>query len=195
MVTRSAPGPRFDRAFALARDLHAKQVRKGTTIPYVAHLMGVASLVLEDGGDEDEAIAALLHDAVEDQGGRETLDRIRGLFGSRVADIVEACSDTDQVPKPPWRERKEAYIEHLRDPDLPPGTLRVSLADKLHNARSILFDLGAGRDVYSRFNAPQQEQQWYHDALATAFVERTDSPMAIELRRVVDELNAQTTAR
>ena len=110
-----SPGKRFDRAFALARELHAHQLRKGTSIPYVAHLMGVASLVLEDGGEEDEAIAALLHDAVEDQGGPPTLGRIRQLFGRRVADIVEACSDTDETPKPPWRRRKEDYIAHLHD--------------------------------------------------------------------------------
>ena len=127
--------------------------------------MGVASLVLEDGGYEDEAIAALLHDAVEDQGGARTLGQIRQLFGRRVADIVQACSDTDETPKPPWRQRKEDYIAHLHDPALPPGTLRVSLADKLHNARAILFDLRAGHDVYSRFSAPRADQLWYYDAL------------------------------
>jgi hypothetical protein len=181
-------GPRFDRAFALARELHARHRRKGTDIPYLAHLMGVASLVLEDGGDEDEAIAALLHDAVEDQGGARTLGRIRQLFGGCVADIVEACSDTDETPKPPWRERKESYIAHLHDPGVPQGTLRVSLADKLHNARAILFDLRAGQDVYSRFNAPREQQQWYYDALAETFAELTDSPMVAELRVIVDEL-------
>lgn len=98
--------PRFDRALALARELHRDQLRKGTTIPYLAHLMGVASLVIEDGGDEDQAIAALLHDAVEDQGGGPTLGRIRQQFGERVAAIVKACSDTDEQPKPPWRARK-----------------------------------------------------------------------------------------
>src|SRR5881227_2703625 len=99
---------RFDQAVTFARRLHAEQHRKGTEIPYLAHLLAVSALVIEDGGDEDEAIAALLHDAVEDQGGQPTLDRIRRLFGDRVAAIVEACSDTDVVPKPPWRERKEA---------------------------------------------------------------------------------------
>ena len=132
----------------------------------------------------------MLHDAVEDQGGARTLGQIRQLFGTRVADIVEACSDTDETPKPPWRRRKEDYIAHLHDPELPPGTLRVSLADKLHNARAILFDLRAGQDVYSRFSAPHDQQQWYYDALATAFAELTDSPMVAELRRVVDELDA-----
>ena len=184
-------GPRFDRAFALARELHAAQARKETELPYISHLMGVASLVLEDGGDEDEAIAALLHDAVEDQGGQQTLRRIRQLFGERVARVVAACSDTEVTPKPPWRERKEAYIAHLRDPELPAGALRVSLADKLHNARAILFDLHAGRDVFARFSAGREDQRWYYDALAKTFADRSDSPMAPELRRVVDELFAQ----
>jgi HD domain len=183
-------GPRFDHAFALTRELHADQSRKGTQIPYIAHLMGVASLVLEDGGDEDEAIAALLHDAVEDQGDKKPLRRIRHQFGPRVASIVSACSDTDVVPKPPWRERKEAYIAHLRDTVLPVGTLRVSLADKLHNARAILFDLRAGHDVFDRFNAGRADQHWYYDELATAFTDLTDSPMAAELRRVVDEIRS-----
>lgn len=185
-------GPRFDRAFALARELHATQLRKDTEIPYISHLIGVASLVLDDGGTEDEAIAALLHDAVEDQGGQRTLKRIQQQFGKDVADIVAACSDTDVSPKPPWRERKEAYIAHLRQPGLPKGTLRVSLADKLHNARAILFDLRAGHDVFARFNAGRDDQHWYYDVLATAFTDLTESPMAAELRRVVDELVCMT---
>ena len=153
--------------------------------------MGVASLVLEDGGDEDEAVAALLHDAVEDQGGQQTLTRIAGLFGDRVAGIVAACSDTDATPKPPWRERKEAYIAHLRDPELPAGALRVSLADKLHNARAMLFDQRAGHDVFARFSAGRADQHWYYDALAATFGDLSDSPMVAELRRVVDELFAE----
>jgi hypothetical protein len=182
--------PRFDRALAMARDLHAGQVRKGTKIPYISHLMAVSSLVLDDGGNEDEAIAALLHDAVEDQGGKATLGRIRQQFGARVASIVDACSDTDEVPKPPWRARKEAYVAHLSDPDLPQGTLRVSLADKLHNARSILFDLRAGEDVFSRFSASREETLWYYDELAKTFGSLTRSAMVAELRTVVDELVA-----
>ena len=150
--------------------------------------MAVAALVIQDGGDEDEAIAALLHDAVEDQGGPPTLAVIRQRFGPRVAAIVEACSDTDETPKPPWRARKEAHLARLRDPALPEGALRVSLADKLHNARAILADLRDGHDVFARFNAPWDEQAWYYDALAVVFAERTVSPMAAELRRVVDEV-------
>jgi HD domain len=181
-------GPRFDRAFALARELHADQLRKGTRVPYIAHLMAVASLVLDDGGDEDEAIAALLHDAVEDQGGKETLARIRRLFGNKVAAIVEACSDTDVVPKPPWRARKEAYIAHLNDPTLPDGAIRVSLADKLHNARAILFDLRAGHDVFARFTAGAQDQAWYYRALTETFARVSHSPMVAELRRAVEDV-------
>ncbi|HET6692613.1 MAG TPA: HD domain-containing protein [Miltoncostaeaceae bacterium] len=172
----------------MARELHATQRRKGTDIPYIAHLMAVAALVIEDGGDEDEAVAALLHDAVEDQGGAGTLARIRDRFGDRVAAIVEACSDTDETPKPPWRRRKEAHLALLRDPALPDGALRVSLADKLHNAGAILADLRAGRDVFARFNAPRADQQWYYEALVTTFAERAPGPMAEELRRVVDEV-------
>lgn len=181
-------GPRFDRALALARELHGEQTRKGTEIPYTSHLLAVASLVLEDGGDEDEAIAALLHDAVEDQGGPKTAGLIRQRFGRHVADIVQACSDTDEHPKPPWRARKEAYLAHLRDPGLPDGTLRVSLADKVHNARAILCDLHAGHDVFSRFSAPREETLWYYNALADTFCELAHGPLARELRRVVDAL-------
>ena len=116
------------------------------------------------------------------------MKRIEQLFGARVAAIVQACSDTDEVPKPPWRKRKEAYIAHLHDPALPVGTVRVSLADKLHNARSILFDLRAGHDVFDRFSADRSQQGWYYGALVDAFAELTESPMVPELRRVVREL-------
>ena len=180
-------GHRFERAVGLARTLHAKQKRKGGDIPYVAHLLAVASLVIEDGGDEDEAIAALLHDAVEDQGGAKTLGLIRRQFGSRVAGIVESCSDTDVTPKPPWRERKQAYLAHLAAADR--SALRVSLADKLHNARAILADLReVGGELWSRFNASKDETLWYYDELAKAFEERAPGPLARELRRTVDEI-------
>src|SRR6266853_3455026 len=122
---------RFEAALLLATRLHATQTRKGGRIPYVSHLLGVASLALEHGGDEDVAIAALLHDAVEDQGGRPTLQTIRRMFGDRVATVVMECSDTDREPKPPWRERKERYLAHL--PSASADALLVSIADKLHN--------------------------------------------------------------
>ena len=179
---------RFDQAVTLAHSLHAGQYRKGSKIPYLAHLLAVAALVLEDGGDEDEAIAALLHDAVEDQGGPRTLTRIGELFGDRVAAIVDACSDTDAVPKPPWRERKQTYIEHLGSVD--PSVIRVSLADKLHNARAILFDLREhGEDLWKRFNTMSGDDQiWYYGELARAYEERSGGPMAAELRRTVDQI-------
>ena len=131
-------GPRFLRAFLFAAEKHAGQARKASTIPYIAHLMGVASLVLEAGGDEDLAIAALLHDVVEDCGGAPMLKEVRRRFGKRAANIVEGCTDTDIDPKPPWRARKENYLRHLRDADQ--DTRLVSAADKLHNVRSTLTD-------------------------------------------------------
>src|SRR5436309_13050206 len=145
-------GERFADALAYAADVHRDQVRKSTAIPYVAHLLAVAARVLEDGGREGEAIAALLHDAPEDQGGEARLADIRDRFGDRVADIVEACSDTFESPKPPWRGRKEAYLAHLRDPATAIDVLRVSAADKLNNATAILRDLRQlGPRVWERF--------------------------------------------
>jgi hypothetical protein len=104
---------RFDDAFKLASDLHHTQTRKSSEVPYLSHLMAVSGLVLENGGTEDEAIAGLLHDAVEDQGGQATLERIREAFGDVVAELVSALSDTDEIPKPPWRARKEEYLRRL----------------------------------------------------------------------------------
>ena len=178
---------RYGKALAFAAEKHAGQKRKGTRIPYISHPLAVASLVLEHGGDEDEAIAALLHDAVEDQGGRPTLRRTEQQFGRVVAGIVKACSDTDVVPKPPWRARKEAYLAHLASADR--STLRVSLADKLHNARAILADLhGVGDAVWSRFNADRSQVLWYYEALADMFGAGDAGPMAAQLRRTVDEM-------
>jgi (p)ppGpp synthase/HD superfamily hydrolase len=185
-------GPRFDQAVELARELHTTQRRTGTQIPYLAHLLGVASLVIEDGGSEDEAIAALLHDAVEDQGGPETRDRIREQFGDRIAEIVDGCTDTDQSPKPPWLDRKKEYIAHLADVDK--STLRVSLADKLHNARSIHFDLlSTGDAVWARFTAGRDGQLWYYEALADAFEAKNAGPMVAELRRTVANIRADSS--
>jgi (p)ppGpp synthase/HD superfamily hydrolase len=185
---------RFDQAMVYASQLHRTQLRKGTTIPYVSHLMGVASLVLEHGGDEDEAIAALLHDAVEDQGGQQTLAEIRRRFGDRVADIVYACSDADVTPKPPWRERKEAYLAHLRGAT--PSARLVSAADKLHNARAILSDYRAYNDeLWTRFNSSRDENLWYYRSLADVFGDCGEPRLAAELDRVVSELEAVTGAR
>lgn len=178
---------RFGDAFAFAAQLHASHLRKGTAIPYVAHLMSVAALVLEMGGDEDEAIAALLHDAVEDQGGAATREDIRLRFGDHVVRIVDGCTDTDTIPKPPWRERKEQHIEHLRHST--PEILRVALADKLHNARSLRFDLQhLGPSVWDRFNATEAETLWYYHTLVQIFREKLPGPFVDELSQVVSDL-------
>jgi (p)ppGpp synthase/HD superfamily hydrolase len=157
-------GPRYAQAVTYAATKHATQVRKSTSIPYVSHLLAVSALVLEAGGDEDQAIAALLHDAPEDQGGQPTLDEIREIFGARVANIVEGCSDSlaeDPEDKEPWRIRKERYLAHLEQAD--EDTLLVSLADKLHNARAIVSDLRiTGPDTWNRFNAEPHEIFWYY---------------------------------
>jgi (p)ppGpp synthase/HD superfamily hydrolase len=178
---------RFDDALQFAARRHQSQDRKGTRIPYISHLLSVAALVLEDGGDEDEAIAALLHDAVEDQGGTEIRAEIAGRFGERIATIVDGCSDTDVTPKPPWRVRKEAYVAHIRHAPLP--IRRVSLADKVHNARAILFDYRQIADeLWLRFNGGRDGTVWYYRALATAFAATTPGPLSQELVRLVDEI-------
>jgi len=178
---------RYDLALVYSRHVHAKQVRKGTRIPYVAHLMSVSALVLEDGGDEDEAIAGLLHDAVEDQGGTGQLAEIRREFGARVADIVDGCTDTDVDPKPPWRPRKESYMWHLSEAT--PSVVRVSLADKLHNARAIVLDYRSiGDHVFERFHAGKADQLWYYTAVLGEFKSLSTSPLVGELERVVTEL-------
>ena len=178
---------RFDQAVVYAHHLHQKQVRKGSETPYIGHLLAVASLVIEDGGDEEQVIAALLHDAVEDQGGKETLEDIRQRFGEHVAEIVDYCSDAYGFPKPPWKARKEQYLSRLRG--APPYVLRVSLADKLHNARAILLDLRTqGTQVWSRFNGGRDGTLWYYRSLAAIFTEVSTSPMAGELVRVVGEI-------
>jgi (p)ppGpp synthase/HD superfamily hydrolase len=183
-------GERFRSALVLACELHRDQVRKGPQpTPYVGHLLGVASIVIEDGGDEDEAIAALLHDAPEDQGGEATLDRIREEYGERVGAIVAACTDTLENPKPPWRERKERYIARLEE--APEEVLRVPLADKVHNARAILADYReVGEELWSRFRGTREESLWYYRTLADLFSRRRPGPLADELRRTVDAIEA-----
>ncbi len=162
-------GPRFLRAFVFAAEKHAGQSRKASTIPYIAHLMGVASLVLEAGGDEDLAIAALLHDVVEDCGGSPMLKEVRRRFGQRVAKVVDGCTDADTYPKPPWRERKEKYLRHLKTAD--PDTRLVSAADKLNNVRSILSDYRViGESVWSRFNGRREGTLWYYRTLLDIFL-------------------------
>jgi (p)ppGpp synthase/HD superfamily hydrolase len=182
---------RFVDAVRYAIELHRSQLRKATSIPYVTHLFAVCSLVLEDAGTEDEAIAGLLHDGPEDQGGTAVLDEIRTRFGVVVAEIVKGLSDAMPSPgetKAPWRERKERYLLHLRG--APSSVLRVSLADKLHNARSIQVDLRAdGEAVWGRFNAGRSKQAWYYGELLAIFERRLpDSRNLPALREVVLDL-------
>ncbi len=183
---------KFKEALDFAFDLHKKQRRKGSKTPYIGHLLSVAGLVFEMGGDEEEAIAALLHDAVEDQGGAPTLHAIRECFGDRVAEIVAGCSDTDQKPKPPWRERKEAYLVHLATAD--PSVLRVSLADKIHNARDVLTSYRlVGDAVWDRFKGGKEGTLWYYRELAQAFRKRlqgAEGVWADELTRLVETIAA-----
>jgi (p)ppGpp synthase/HD superfamily hydrolase len=180
-------GPRFLKAFLFAAEKHKGQVRKASTTPYIAHLMGVASLTLEFGGDEDIAIAALLHDVVEDCGGAPVLKEVRRRFGSRVAKIVEGCTDSATDPKPPWRERKETYIRHLKSADA--DTRLVSAADKLNNVRSILSDhRDVGEVVWERFNGGREGTLWYYRALVQEFKRGKANRLIRELELAVEEL-------
>jgi len=185
-----APRSRFVGAVALASQLHAGQRRQGTDIPYIAHLLVVTGLVIEDGGGEDEAIAALLHDAIEDAGGVATRDAIAERFGARVAAIVEACSDTlDPGAHEPWLERKRRYLEHL--PQITDeGVLRVALADKVHNARSIVRDYRReGHALWEHFGRrTARDQLWYFGCLLEFFERRCPGPLTEDLRHSVGEL-------
>ena len=182
-------GARFERALLFATRKHAGQHRKGTTVPYVAHLLSVAGLVLEAGGDEDLAIAALLHDVVEDCGGAPMLKEIRRRFGKRVADVVDGCTDTDLDPKPPWRQRKEDYLKHLRTADA--DTRLVSAADKLHNVRSIVAAYREiGDRVWERFHGKRDGTLWYYRTLLDEFQRKKSSPLIRELERAVIDLES-----
>jgi GTP pyrophosphokinase len=175
---------RFQEAVRYAAEAHQGQERKGTGVPYLSHLLGVTSIVLDAGGTEDEAIAALLHDAAEDQGGRERLEDIRRRFGATVARIVEACTDSWDTPKPPWGDRKKAYVEHATH--LAPDELRVSAADKVHNAYAILRDLRThGEEVWKRFKAPPDDVIWYYRTLVQSFRTSGGGPLVDELDRIV----------
>ncbi len=160
-------GSKFADALTWAAQLHSQQVRKGSGTPYIAHLLAVAALVLEHGADETEAIAALLHDAVEDQGGAATREAIRTRFGEEVVALVDWASDTDQVPKPPWRQRKEAHVARVRT--APAEAQRILAADKLHNARSLLADLDRhGSSLWSQFQGGAAGTLWYYRAMSDA---------------------------
>jgi (p)ppGpp synthase/HD superfamily hydrolase len=180
-------GERFDQALLLAASLHRAQVRKVSGVPYVAHLLGVASLALEHGADEDQAIAALLHDAVEDQGGLPTAARIRDQFGARVHDLVMALTDTSEASKPPWRARKERYLEHLRS--APADVLLLSACDKLYNARAIVGDHArVGASLWSRFTGGRDGTLWYYRELAAIFRARGPQRLAALLGELADRM-------
>jgi len=151
-------------AFEFARQLHGDQLRKGTETPYLSHLMSVSSLVLESGGSEEEAIAALLHDTVEDCGGLPVLEKIHQQFGESIANIVKDCSEPVSMPKPPWKDRKNAYIAQVAGAD--DSVKRVACADKLHNLRSILTDYQqAGDRVWDRFHADKKGTLWFYQSM------------------------------
>ncbi len=182
---------RLGDALAFATEKHGRQLRKGTQIPYISHPIAVASLVLEYGGTEDEAIAALLHDVAEDCGGRGALDQIREHFGDNVATIVAGCTDTLEKPKPAWKPRKEAYIAHIGRASR--SVRLVAAADKLHNARSILKDYrNLGEKVWTRFSAPREDVLWYYREVTRALAAREASALVEELDRTVEEIASLT---
>jgi (p)ppGpp synthase/HD superfamily hydrolase len=180
--------PAFVDAIQYAMEKHGTQTRKGSDIPYLGHLLSVAGLVIDADGTETQAIAALLHDAAEDQGGEATLAEIREKFGTAVATIVRQCSDTFDTPKPPWRERKENYIRHL--PEASDEAILVSLADKLHNARALLRDFrDVGDELWERFNEQDPQQHlWYYRSLLKVYTDRGHDGMVAELRDAIDAL-------
>ncbi|MBM4074704.1 MAG: HD domain-containing protein [Planctomycetes bacterium] len=187
---------RFPLGLEYACRVHSEQVRKGTSVPYVSHLLSVCGLVMEYGGDEDESIAALLHDAVEDGGGQPRLEEIRNLFGDRVAQIVWECSDTDVTPKPPWKERKETYIARLSD--VSSSARLVSCCDKLHNARCIVADLrlisNSTASVWEKFKGGREGTLWYYTTIATRY-DRLNviRPLVEELHRTVEIMQELST--
>lgn len=179
---------RFDQALVYAAQKHRNQVRKASGVPYLGHLLSVAGLVIEADGTETQAIAALLHDAAEDQGGATTLAEIREQFGPEVARIVDECSDTLEDPKPPWQQRKQAYLAHLDE--VSDATLLVSLADKVDNVRALLRDFRVhGAELWQRFSVEDpQAHLWYYRSLLAVYQHRLDHWLVEELRRAFDAL-------
>jgi (p)ppGpp synthase/HD superfamily hydrolase len=180
-------GPRLQRAFRYAAEKHEGQTRKQTAVPYLSHLMAVASLVLEAGGDEDMAVAALLHDVVEDCGGMPRLREVRKQFGPRVASIVEGCTDSFGEPKREWAERKKDYLREVKHADA--DTRLVSASDKLHNVRTILSDYRQhGEAIWVRFSGKKEGTLWYYRALSDEYQRRNRNRITRELALVVAEL-------
>jgi len=198
IVGRESPpvhhfGRRTEEAFTYALAVHAAQVRKGAAVPYISHLLAVGSIVMEDGGDEDAVVAALLHDTVEDQGGLPRLEDIEHRFGSHVAGIVRACSDSlaeDRSLKARWEDRKQAYLRHLKR-EADPAVLRVALADKLHNARSIATDAADDPEAWRRFKAAPDRIAWYYgECLRILRERRPESRFVAELAVTLERLSA-----
>jgi len=187
-------GEKLERALVYAAQVHGDHYRKGTSVPYVTHLLAVAAIVGENGGTEDEIVAALLHDAPEDQGGEARLRDIRIRFGDTVVEIVVGCTDTYDDPKPPWRERKERHLAHLAGAS--DSVRLVSAADKLHNARSVLSDYRAvGEELWDRFNGGREGTLWYYRAVVDTLGAGHDDPIFEELDRVVRELERLVGSR
>ncbi len=185
-------GARFNEAFLFAAEKHATQTRKKTDVPYISHLISVAGLVLEAGGEEDEAVAALLHDVVEDCGGHPVLEEVRQRFGDRVANIVQGCTDAYTIPKPPWKQRKLEYLDVLRRSG--DDVRLVSAADKLHNVRTILADYRREGDaVWERFSGRREGTLWYYRAVLDVLCQGTPNRLVDELQRVVTELETLAT--
>jgi (p)ppGpp synthase/HD superfamily hydrolase len=179
--------PQFEAALVYAARIHGGQRRKKTGIPYIAHLLGVTALVLEHGGSEIEAIAALLHDAVEDAGGARRLADIRKKFGEPVAGMIDACTDSAEIPRKPWRERKELYLERITHAT---ASVRLILAaDKLHNARALLRSYrSVGEPMWQRYGGGKEGTLWYYRALANVLETAGPAPLADELDHVVSEI-------
>jgi (p)ppGpp synthase/HD superfamily hydrolase len=179
--------PKFEKALVYATRIHRNQVRKKTGIPYIAHILGVASIALEYGANEKEAIGALLHDAVEDCGGAKRLHDIERRFGKAVAKIVDGCTDTDQTPKPPWLQRKKAYVAHVGH--APQAVQIVSASDKLHNVRATLMAYRqVGEKVWDRFKGGKEGTLWYYRTLVNSFTGQRVRPLVQELNRAVSQL-------
>ncbi|NET05941.1 MAG: bifunctional (p)ppGpp synthetase/guanosine-3',5'-bis(diphosphate) 3'-pyrophosphohydrolase [Symploca sp. SIO2B6] len=179
---------RFEQALVYTTRLHAQQIRKVSGVPYISHLLAVTALVLEAGGSEDEAIAALLHDAIEDQGGATTREEIRQRFGEKVVAIIDGCTESDTIPKPPWRERKLRYLQQLIYAS--PFVRLVSLADKLHNARSLLAQWqDRGDEIWNKFNGGKEGTLWFYQNLVQVYRSNGSNFMLEELERVICALS------
>ena len=189
-LTSQRTSSRLAEAFAYAEEIHRGQARRKTEAPTLSHLMAVASLVMENGGDEDQAIAALLHDGPEDCGGRAILERIRERFGDLVAALVEDCTDTMESPKPDWQTRKRKYLDHLET--VGDKSLLISICDKVHNARSLVAGYRQEGDAFwDRFTATPRQTLWYYTTLLEIFRRRRNpqiEPLISQLGRSVRQL-------